>query len=66
MAEDPQVVTFCDVGYTWMTSPVVSRNVAPIQKMVESIIEAPPPIHVEKTVCRLCHRLKADDAEWCN
>ena len=43
----------------------MSRNVAQIQKMVESIIDAPLPIHVEKMVCRLCHRLKADDAEWC-
>ena len=36
-----------------------------IQKMVESIIAAPPPKHVEKIVCRLCHRLKAAGAEWC-
>ena len=44
----------------------MSRNVAQIRKMVESITDAPPPpIHAEKTVCRLCHRLKADDAEWC-
>ena len=37
-----------------------------IQKMVKSIIDAPPPKHVEKTVCRLRHRLKAAGAEWCN
>ena len=43
----------------------MSRNVAQIQKMVESIIETPPPKHVEKIVCRLCHRLKAAGAEWC-
>ena len=43
----------------------MSRNVAQIHKMVESIIDGPPPIHVEKAMCRLCHRLKADDAEWC-
>lgn len=36
-----------------------------IQKMVESIIAAPPPKHVEKIVCRLCHRLKDVGAEWC-
>ena len=43
----------------------MSRNVTHIQKMVESIIEAPPPKHVEKIVCRLCHKLKATGAEWC-
>ena len=65
MAEVPQVAAFCDVGYTWMTRPVVSRNVAQIQKIVESSIDALPPKHVEKTVCRLCRKLKAAGAKWC-
>ena len=43
----------------------MSKNVAKIQKMVESIIEAPPPKNVEKILCRFCHILKAAGAEWC-
>ena len=33
--------------------------------MVQSIIETPPPKHLEKIVCRLCHKLKTDGTEWC-
>ena len=45
----------------------MSRNVAQIQKMVETIKDAPPPVvpQAQEMVCRLCHRLKADDADWC-
>ena len=43
----------------------MSTNVTQIQKMGESVIEAPPPKHVEKIVCRLCHKPKAAGAEWC-